>query len=227
MNYYDLFVIDDDIKVIELLEKYLSKIDISYKSFAKTEDFLAKIKSGQYPKVCLIDINLDQLDEGLSVIQALKRKAPENIKIICMSRRNAKADIISAFNAGADDYLQKPIDKDYLYSKLNRFIPNLDVPSPNYVKLDKRFTDIELVEYVDFISFSNNELVCHSNFLISKDVQVDIDLGNLLPDEKNVLANAVVVKNGKVEDSDLYFFTLKLDIEDYDIIFKLNEKFLF
>ena len=70
------------------------------------------------PRLALLDWLMPEID-GLGVCREIRRH-PERpyIYIILLSAKNAKEDVISGLESGADDYLSKPCDSEELKARL-------------------------------------------------------------------------------------------------------------
>ncbi len=65
---------------------------------------------------------LDGLMPGLDGMEVCRRAralpAPRFVYLILLTGRSAKEDVLRGFEAGADDYVTKPFDRDELYARL-------------------------------------------------------------------------------------------------------------
>lgn len=68
------------------------------------------------PDVLLLDIGLPRLG-GLQVCQQLRARADRHVPVLMLTARDAVADKLSGFAAGADDYLVKPFSGDELLAR--------------------------------------------------------------------------------------------------------------
>ena len=68
----------------------------------------------------VLDLGLPRLD-GLSVLKELRR-ADHPVPVLVLTARDGKADKLAGFDAGADDYLVKPVDLDELAARLRALI---------------------------------------------------------------------------------------------------------
>lgn len=71
------------------------------------------------PALAIIDWEMPEID-GLELcrkIKNLQRKTP--IYTILLTYRDSKTDIVTGFDAGADDYLTKPFDHNELRARIN------------------------------------------------------------------------------------------------------------
>jgi signal transduction histidine kinase len=81
-------------------------------------DALEKVREGSYDTI-LLDVMMPRLD-GLGVLAALK-KDPEHsdIPVIMLSALNESKAVLDCIALGADDFLQKPIDRALLKARLS------------------------------------------------------------------------------------------------------------
>lgn len=105
-----ILIADDNQQNCELLEAYLSGesylIDVAYDGH-QTLDRVAKSQ----PDLILLDIMMPRLS-GYEVCARLKQdETTRDIPIIMVTALNEMGDIEKAVNAGADDFLTKPVNK--------------------------------------------------------------------------------------------------------------------
>ncbi len=72
------------------------------------------------PAVIALDIMMPGID-GFTVLAVLRGSAPTRaIPVVIVSARTLDADILRAFEAGADEYVSKPFDPNVLLQVLER-----------------------------------------------------------------------------------------------------------
>jgi DNA-binding response OmpR family regulator/sugar-specific transcriptional regulator TrmB len=106
-----ILVVDDDKNVTETLTAILQSEGYATASAASAKETLEKITTRFFDLV-LLDINLPDR-KGTQLLSALRKVTPETIRIMitgCPSLKTAT----DAINHGADLYLTKPLDPDYL-----------------------------------------------------------------------------------------------------------------
>jgi DNA-binding response OmpR family regulator len=99
-----ILVVDDDVKIVELLELYLEKegysVLVAYDGLKALE--LARQKR---PDLIVLDLMLPIVD-GLDVCRIVR--AESNIPIIMLTAKTTEADTLLGLELGADDYISKP-----------------------------------------------------------------------------------------------------------------------
>ena len=105
-----ILIADDNIPNCELLDAYLIDdgydIDMAHDGQAAL-DFVANTQ----PDLILLDIMMPKMS-GYEVCQRLKSdQATRDIPIVMVTALNEMGDIEKAVNAGADDFLTKPVNQ--------------------------------------------------------------------------------------------------------------------
>jgi len=114
-----LLVVEDDFENQKLLEIYLrKKFEVTVCDSA--DSFYECLKDNKF-EMFLVDISLLGEKNGLELMKEL-RQTPEytDSPIICISAHVFPADRENAFNAGADEFLPRPIYNQELLSSLIR-----------------------------------------------------------------------------------------------------------
>ena len=114
MSVTDILFVEDNLELANLIQLFLVKAGYQVQhveSGEKALDYLRK----ESAKLLLLDINLPGMD-GFAVCRAIRRTA--NIPILILSARVEKADKLTGFELGADDYIEKTIDPDILVAKV-------------------------------------------------------------------------------------------------------------
>lgn len=116
MNRAKVLIIDDESEVREMLAEVISE---RYQAILARDGeeglSLAKQKA---PQAIILDLMMPKIN-GIEVCQIL-RSSPEtkNIRVIMLTALNDAEQRIKAFNAGADDFVAKPVHPDELLARL-------------------------------------------------------------------------------------------------------------
>jgi two-component system alkaline phosphatase synthesis response regulator PhoP len=113
-----ILVIDDDEDIRELLTYNLTKEDYEVKSAENGLQGLEMARNFQ-PDIILIDIMMPIMD-GIQAGKAIKSEL-KNTHLIYLTARAEEYSEVAAFEAGADDYLTKPIKPRALLSRISAF----------------------------------------------------------------------------------------------------------
>lgn len=116
-NRHKILVVDDDLAMRKLLSVVLSaQHDVG--EAASGEEAL-EILSVWSPELILLDINMPGMDGYETCRRIKKMQLDNNPQIIMVSGKSEKRELMDAFDAGADDYLIKPVDRTELHSRVD------------------------------------------------------------------------------------------------------------
>jgi len=85
--------------------------------FNTGEDFQRAFRKSSYD-VVVLDWTLETGSSGLEVLHWIRKTLTSDIPIIFVTARQAEEDIVTALQAGADDYLAKPVRQHELLARL-------------------------------------------------------------------------------------------------------------
>lgn len=115
-------IVDDDDRNIFALSSYLSAFDLRIISAENGEEAITVLKDGARPNIILLDIMMPIMD-GYETLAALKQdEIFKEIPVIAVTARAMKGDREKCMEAGAWDYVSKPIDLNLLMEKINKWI---------------------------------------------------------------------------------------------------------
>ena len=119
-----VLVVDDERTNRELVEVYLQDVDCDVLHAAGGREALDAIRCHSVDLV-LLDINMPDLD-GLEVCALIKHApATKLLPVVMVTGRSAMEDHVNALDAGADDFLVKPISRVELLARV-RTLTRLD-----------------------------------------------------------------------------------------------------
>ena len=114
-----ILVVDDDPDIIEILTYNLSNEGYNVKSALTV---LKPKKSKKFiPDIILLDVMMPEMD-GIEACSNLREiESLSKSRIIFLSARSEDFTLIAAFDAGADDYINKPVKPKILLKKISSF----------------------------------------------------------------------------------------------------------
>ena len=100
----NILAVDDDLKILKILQHTLSKEGFKVTTASSGEEAL-QIARQTFPDLVLLDIMMPGLD-GFETFQRLK--AIRDVPVIILSARSDEIDKVVGFRMGVDDYQTKP-----------------------------------------------------------------------------------------------------------------------
>ena len=113
-----ILIVDDDPDIIEILTYNLSNEGYNVKSAVNGLEALKKAKKF-IPDIILLDVMMPEMD-GIEACSNLREiESLSKSMIIFLSARGEDFTQIAAFDAGADDYINKPVKPKILLKKIS------------------------------------------------------------------------------------------------------------
>ncbi len=104
-----LLIVEDDLDVADMLNAYFNVQGFEVQTANWGEDAV-KACSSHPPDLVILDIRLPDID-GFEVARRLRtNRRTQNIPIIFLTEKRARADRLQGFELGGDDYITKPFD---------------------------------------------------------------------------------------------------------------------
>ncbi|MEZ9232622.1 sigma-54-dependent transcriptional regulator [Vibrio amylolyticus] len=125
----DVFFIDDEIDIRIAIEQSFELEDISASFFASAEEALLAIKSEGSPKVIISDICLPGIS-GENLLSTILKQTPD-IPVILITGHGDISMAVSAMQAGAYDFIEKPFSTARLIETVNRAIDKRNLTIEN------------------------------------------------------------------------------------------------
>jgi len=110
-----ILAIEDESDLREIIQYNLKQAGYKVISLSNANDALI-ILEDTHIDLILLDLMLPGL-QGLQFLDIV-RKRKDNVPVIIISARNLEHDIINALERGADDYITKPFNFDFLKAKI-------------------------------------------------------------------------------------------------------------
>lgn len=108
-----------------LIETILKQLGVEVTSVSNGRQAIDEACSGKYQLV-LMDVQMDDVDglEATRLIRKHERKHGGHVNIIALTALVAPGDRVKCLQAGMDDYLPKPVQRNALISVLAEFLTN-------------------------------------------------------------------------------------------------------
>jgi CheY-like chemotaxis protein len=117
-----VLIVDDDIRNIFALTSVLERYDIVTVSAETGRDAINLLQAATDVDIVLMDIMMPEMD-GIDTIKAIRQISRfKRLPIIAVTAKAMKGDRDKCIEAGAWDYLSKPVDPDQMLSALNAWL---------------------------------------------------------------------------------------------------------
>ncbi len=120
-----VLIVDDDPEIIEILNYNLVNSGFLTKSASNGLEAIKKAKKF-IPDIILLDVMMPEMDGIEACIKIREIKTLANTRIIFLSARGEDFTQIAAFDAGADDYISKPVKPKILLKKISSIAKRLN-----------------------------------------------------------------------------------------------------
>ena len=119
-----ILLVDDEPDVIEIIKFNLDQEGYQVKTATNGSEAVKKAKK-TFPHLIIMDVMMPEMD-GIEACEIL-RKDPKfnNTIIMFLTARGEDFSYVAAFDAGADDYVTKPIKPKILVSKIKALLRRL------------------------------------------------------------------------------------------------------
>ncbi|PIQ89366.1 MAG: hypothetical protein COV72_03225 [Candidatus Omnitrophica bacterium CG11_big_fil_rev_8_21_14_0_20_42_13] len=117
-----ILIVDDEIFFLQLIDSMLKRIGgYEVMTLINTHDLVKRINDFK-PDIIFLDIVMPEAD-GIEACRKLKNELYiKDIPVIMLSAMSRDEDKKRAFEAGADDFIAKPVTKEILISKIDNFL---------------------------------------------------------------------------------------------------------
>ena len=160
-----ILLVDDERRIIEVLEAYLEREGYEIHSADNGIDALKKVKSIN-PDLIILDLMLPDIS-GEEVCRLVRKES--DVPILMLTAKSAEDDRINGIVMGADDYLTKPFS-----------------PREVVVRVQAILRRVKKTEKVQLLEFNGKKLMVD---LIKKEVKVNGEYVTLTPIEYKLLTN--------------------------------------
>lgn len=122
LSHKRILIVDDDIRNTFALVSYLETLDMNIYTAENGFDALDILQKNDHIEMVLMDIMMPVMD-GYETIQKMKENpVTAGIPVIAVTARAMKGDQEKCLEAGASDYISKPVNLAALLEKMERLI---------------------------------------------------------------------------------------------------------
>ena len=141
-----ILLVDDELDILEIVGYNLLQEGYQVITAVNGKEAVLKAKK-ELPNLIIMDVMMPEMD-GMEACELI-RKIPElsNVIITFLTARNEDYSQVAGFDAGADDYIAKPIKPKLLVSKVKALLRRLKETEPNSETLNVGGIEINREEY--------------------------------------------------------------------------------
>ena len=116
-----ILVVEDEAAIREMLQALLEQEGYTVETAADGASGLARIEAGGLDLV-ILDLMLPELD-GLELCRRVRARAGKSyLPILMLTALDTEPQLITGFDAGADDYVGKPFPAEVLLARVRRLL---------------------------------------------------------------------------------------------------------
>ncbi len=141
-----ILVVDDEPVILQVMINYLTLEGYDVVTAASGTDALQRIEESSFDLV-LLDVMLPRMS-GYEVCRLIREKhSIYNLPVLMLTARNKPEDIVAGLEAGANDYLTKPVNRQELLARVNSLLSlQISVKLNNELSIIKR--DIQVAHEI-------------------------------------------------------------------------------
>ncbi|AIF53311.1 response regulator transcription factor [Pelosinus sp. UFO1] len=141
MAQYSVLIVDDDVKLVNLLRTYFEKEGCITYSVNDGLDALQVVREKK-PDIMVLDLMLPGLD-GLDVCRKIRKD--NDIPIIMLTARDEESDRLIGLEIGADDYVTKPFSPKEVVARAKAILrrANKEVVRSEPIQVGNLIIDLE------------------------------------------------------------------------------------
>ena len=155
-----ILIVDDETRMRKLIGDFLVANDFDIVEAADGEEALKVFYETKGISLIVLDVMMPKLD-GYDTLKMIRKDS--KVPVVMLTAKGEENDQIKGFQAGADDYVQKPFSPKILVARINAILKRNDTSNENVeiggIKIDKTAHQVFVDDKpVDF-SFKEFELI--------------------------------------------------------------------
>ena len=112
-------MVEDDLNFGAVLKAYLQMNEFVVTLITDGSEAKTQYKPGKYD-LCVLDVMLPGVD-GFTLAKHIRMIDPD-VPFVFLTAKTMKEDVVKGFGLGADDYITKPFDSDFLLLKIHAIL---------------------------------------------------------------------------------------------------------
>ncbi len=113
-----ILIVDDSSMVRMKLRSHLKEYEVEIEEAENGEVAVEKTLTDPEIRVVLLDWNMPVMNGHEALLKIREKRDHDDVKVIMETTETEMIQVLRALQAGADEYLMKPFDKEMLIDKL-------------------------------------------------------------------------------------------------------------
>lgn len=174
-----ILVVDDEVGILTFLQEWLE--EVGYEVLLASDGWEAlQIFSRELPALTIVDLRMPGMD-GFQLIGHIREIS--NSYILALTGLNEETHVIRALEAGADEYLVKPVRMREFQARVNSLIRRADEPVEAPTSYSDEFLGINMLtreatvlgnllqlrptefQLISFLAFNRDRVIGHQELL--------------------------------------------------------------
>ncbi len=122
-----ILLVDDDDRLRKLLGRFLGEQGFRVTTAETAADAREKFRFMEFDLI-ILDVMMPG-ETGLKLTESLRADRAPNMPILLLTARGTPEDVVAGFDAGADDYLEKPFDPRVLLARMRAMLRRVAPPA--------------------------------------------------------------------------------------------------
>src|SRR5690625_2540686 len=153
-NGFTILLVDDEPDILEIISYNLKGQGYRIHTAQNGKEALEKAKKIK-PHLILLDVMMPELD-GIAACKKLRQHEDLSETLIAfLTARGEDFSQVAGLDAGADDYITKPIRPKVLVSRVKALLRRTQLPSDS---VNLRFYDLEIITVINKVYFLEEEI---------------------------------------------------------------------
>ena len=181
-----VLIVDDDPINLRVLDNYLGLCDYQVRQASSGAEALSLLAAGYHPDLVILDVMMPRMT-GYEVTKTIRNKwARDELPIVLLTAKNQLEDEVIGLEAGANDYLTKPIIKEGLLARIGTQL------ALRYESKRRQQAQAERVQFAEELEIINIELLAAKESLAQQNRTLEqqvVERTAVLEESQRTLSN--------------------------------------